>query len=146
MLMTRIMQNNSMRYIGGLLFVMFLMTSLLVATTGAQGAFGGSKEEACKGAALDDQGKCNGEASKTLDNTLKNVINVFSVIVSIAAVIMIIVGGLRYVLSGGDSGRVGSAKNTIIFALVGLLFVAIAQIIVRFVLNTATSGVTPEES
>lgn len=51
------------------------------------------------------------------------------------SVIMLIVGGLRYVLSGGDSNGVQSAKNTILYALVGLLVSAGAGLILRFVLG-----------
>jgi len=71
---------------------------------------------------------------------LKHCINIFSVIVGVVAVIMIIFGGFRYITSGGDSGNISSAKQTIIFAIVGLVVVALAQIIVRFVLSRATGA------
>lgn len=77
-------------------------------------------------------------ASDKVNSLLKTVINVFSIVVGVVAVIMIIVGGLKYITSGGDSGNVSSAKNTIIYALVGLVIVALAQFIVRFVLGKAT--------
>jgi hypothetical protein len=54
---------------------------------------------------------------------------------------MIVVGGFRYVTSAGDSTKVGSAKNTILYALIGLIIVALAQIVVRFVLSKATGTV-----
>ena len=69
------------------------------------------------------------------------VINILSVIVGIIAVIMIIYGGFKYITSGGDTGNVSGAKNTLIFALVGLIIVALAQFIVHFVLNSATTAV-----
>ena len=72
-----------------------------------------------------------------LNNLITNIVNIFSVVVGIIAVIMIIYGGFRYITSGGDSNHVGSAKNTIIYAIIGLVIVALAQIIVRFVLSTA---------
>ncbi len=75
-----------------------------------------------------------------VSNIIKTVINFFSFIVGVVAVIMIIVGGFRYITSGGDSGNVSSAKNTIIYAIIGLVVVALAQIIVQFVLNKVTSG------
>ncbi|HUS25861.1 MAG TPA: pilin [Nevskiaceae bacterium] len=65
------------------------------------------------------------------------IVNIFSAIVGIVAVIMIIYGGFKYITSGGDSGNVSAAKNTIIFAVVGLIIVALAQFIVRFVLDKA---------
>ena len=68
------------------------------------------------------------------------IVNIFSIIVGIIAVIMIIYGGFRYITSGGDSGRVGTAKNSLIYALVGLIIVALAQLIVHYVLNTASQA------
>jgi hypothetical protein len=52
---------------------------------------------------------------------------------------MIIYGGFRYITSGGDSNGVTAAKNTILYAIIGLIIVALAQIIVNFVLNKTTS-------
>jgi hypothetical protein len=68
-----------------------------------------------------------------------SVVNILSIIVGIVAVIMIIYGGFRYITSGGESGSVSSAKNTLLFAIVGLVIVALAQIIVRWVLGSASS-------
>ena len=73
-----------------------------------------------------------------VDRLITQIINVFSIVVGIVAVIMIIVGGLKYITSGGDSGKVTSAKNSIIYAIIGLVIVALAQVIVRFVLSKAT--------
>jgi hypothetical protein len=53
---------------------------------------------------------------------------------------MIVWGGLRYITSGGDSNKLSSAKNTIIYALIGLIIVALSQFIVRFVLAKATES------
>jgi hypothetical protein len=51
---------------------------------------------------------------------------------------MIIIGGFQYITSSGDSGKVGTAKNTILYAIIGLVIVALAQFIVRFVLSRVT--------
>ena len=77
--------------------------------------------------------------STDLSQTAKNAITVLSIIVGIAAVIMIIIGGFKYVTSGGDSAKISSAKSTIFYALIGLVVVALAQVIVRLVLTKATS-------
>ena len=76
----------------------------------------------------------NGSAS--VSSTVKSLINLLSLIVGVAAVIIIIIGGLQYVMSGGDSGKVGNSKNTILYAVIGLVVVALAQIIVRFTVQT----------
>lgn len=77
-----------------------------------------------------------------LTNLAKKVVNIFSIVVGVVAVIMIIYGGFRYITSGGDTGNVGNAKNTLIFAVVGLIIVALAQFIVHYVLNTAVNAGT----
>ncbi len=81
-----------------------------------------------------------GSADESINTLIATVINIFSLIVGVVAVIMIIIGGLKYITSGGDSGNVTGAKNTILYAVVGLVVVALAQIIVRFVLNRATNA------
>lgn len=78
------------------------------------------------------------KASTDINDLIKTVINIFSAVVGAVSVIMIIVGGFRYIISGGDSNNVGAAKNTILYAVVGLVIVAIAQIIVQFVLERTT--------
>jgi Type IV secretion system pilin len=78
-------------------------------------------------------------ASSTIGHIASTVVGIFSVVVGAAAVIMIIYSGFRYITSGGDSGRVGSAKNSLIYAIIGLVVVAIAQLIVHYVLSQANS-------
>ncbi len=79
------------------------------------------------------------EAGKTLPEIVAFIINVFSWIIGAVSVIMIIYGGFRYITSGGDSNGVTAAKDTILYAIVGLVIVALAQIIVNFVLDKTTS-------
>lgn len=68
--------------------------------------------------------------------------------VGIISVVMLIYGGLRYVISGGDSKKVTDAKNTILYAIIGLVISILAFAIVNFVINTITgtdnSAATPE--
>jgi cytochrome bd-type quinol oxidase subunit 2 len=73
--------------------------------------------------------------TEKVNNIITDIVNIFSVVVGIISVIMIIYGGFRYVTSGGDSGNVSNAKNTIIYAIIGLVIVALAQFIVQFVLD-----------
>lgn len=78
------------------------------------------------------------DAGKNIDTTVQNVINILSIAVGIAAVIMLIIGGFRYITSSGNQETVKAAKNTITYALIGLVIVALAQVIVNFVLNKTT--------
>jgi len=70
-----------------------------------------------------------------VDGIITKVGNVISILTGVASVIMIIVGGLQYVLSTGDPNRTNSAKNTILYALIGLVVAISAQVIVRLVLT-----------
>lgn len=69
------------------------------------------------------------------DGVLGVVVNILSLIVGIAAVIMIILGGLKYVTSGSNPQDVASARERIIYSLVALVVAALAQVIVRFVIG-----------
>lgn len=88
-------------------------------------------------------GTCAAEtanANSTVNSTIARGLNLFSAVVGIIAVVMIIVGGIQYITSGGDSGNVTKAKNTILYAVIGLVVVALAQIIVKFVLGRFTGN------
>ena len=58
-------------------------------------------------------------------------------VVGAIAVIMLIIGGIRYVVSGGQKEKVTNAKNTILYALVGLLIAIFANAIIQFILGAA---------
>lgn len=113
------------------------------------------KKNACAGAdlKLSGDGTCNDkvcvkkegdrcvergdqtQAESSVNRIVQLIVNILTTIVGVVAVIMIIVGGFKYVTSGGDSGKISSAKSTIIYSIVGLIIVALAQVIVRFVLS-----------
>ena len=77
--------------------------------------------------------------SSSITNIAKKVVNLFSIVVGAISVIMIIYGGFRYITSGGASEKVGEAKKTLIYAIIGLIVVALAQLIIHFVLNQANN-------
>jgi len=95
-----------------------------------------------------DAGTCattgDPSADGKVNSTLTLVIRIFQIVVGLISVIMIIFGGLKYVTSGGEATGISSAKNTIIYALIGIVVVVLAQVIVQFVLNrvnTVGSGI-----
>jgi uncharacterized membrane protein len=79
-------------------------------------------------------------SQKDITTLAQQVVQIFSIVVGAISIIMIIYGGFRYITSGGDSNRVGSAKNTLIYAIIGLIIVALAQLIVHFVLSTTSNS------
>ena len=85
-------------------------------------------------------GAGNENGNSSFQSLLKDAVNIFSLIVGIVAVVMIIVGGFKYITSGGESSKVSGAQSTILYAIVGLVIVVLAQVIVHFVLNRANSA------
>lgn len=82
--------------------------------------------------------------SSSVYTTIKTAVNVLSFLAGAIAVIMIVVAGVKFVTSGGESNAVSSAKNTLVYAIIGLVVVALAQAIVHFVLNAIINNtVTP---
>ena len=74
------------------------------------------------------------------DGVFTQVTNTVLYIVGIVSVVMLIYGGLRYVISGGDSKKVTDAKNTILYAIIGLIISILAFAIVNFVINAITGS------
>lgn len=73
-------------------------------------------------------------ATGSLTDNIKNIINVMLLIIGIVAVIMLIVGGFRYVLSNGNEKAVSGAKDTILYAVIGIVVALLSFAIVNFVL------------
>lgn len=66
--------------------------------------------------------------------------NVMLFIVGAISVIMIVIGGMRYVVSGGNTANVAAAKNTILYAIVGLVIAMLAYAVINFVISSLLSG------
>lgn len=71
---------------------------------------------------------------------LTTVTNVLLFVVGAISVIMVIIGGFRYVVSGGNSANITTAKNTILYAVVGLIIAIMAYALVNFVIGSFVSG------
>lgn len=95
--------------------------------------------QACSGITDAFGGTCDASdsagAKKAVGGIFGKVVNILSYIIGGICVIMIIIGGFRYIVSGGDQSGVSGAKNTILYALVGLAIVIFAQVIVKFVIG-----------
>lgn len=84
-----------------------------------------------------DPDKCQGD---DIGGIVQKVIKVLLFIIGAASVVMIIVGGVRYVTSAGNPEAVKGAKNTIVYAIVGLVVAILAYAIVTFVINNIASA------
>lgn len=126
--------------LGGVMAVSLLFGSVLsvaVATTVPAYAVT-PLESACQGAGgtfNPSTGEC-ASGGQSLQQFITNIINILLFIVGVAAVIVIIIGGLRYILSSGDQASITSAKNTILYAVIGLIVALLAYAIVNFVLSS----------
>lgn len=72
-------------------------------------------------------------------SVFNTIINAILYIVGIICVIMLIIGGIRYATSSGDQTQVTGAKNTIMYAVIGLIVAILAYAIVNWVLITINS-------
>lgn len=82
------------------------------------------------------------QAATLFGNTgiFTTVTNVMLFIVGAISVIMIVIGGLRYVISGGNTTNVTAAKNTILYAVVGLVVAMLAYALINFVITSFMPG------
>ena len=100
----------------------------------------------CTGANLQftenpSSGSCSGtDTTGQINKIIHTIINLLSAVIGIVAVVMIMVGGFRYITSGGNDTSVTSAKNTILYAIIGLIIVAVAQVLVKITLSKVANS------
>ena len=111
----------------------------VVAIAGMAGSFDASALTLQEGA---EAARCDGCPADLFGNNgvFKQVTNTVLYIVGIIAVIMLIIGGIKYVVSGGDSKKVTDAKNTVLYAIIGLVIAFLAFAIVNFVISALPSS------
>lgn len=80
--------------------------------------------------------KIGGEQNDTnIYDTIKNILGAVFIVVGIIAVIVLVIGGINYMMSQGDPGKVKKAKDTILYGIIGLIVSLLAFAIVQFVLD-----------
>jgi hypothetical protein len=131
--------------VAALLLPMMIGGASLALVAPSQPAWADAADAACEGlneaglAETDPEGGCSeSNAGTTVTGVIGTVVNILSFLVGVVAVIMVIVGGFRYVTSGGDANATKSARNTIIYALVGVAIALLAQVLVRYVFTALT--------
>lgn len=83
-------------------------------------------------------GNEDGNKAGDVTKTIQDIINILLFLVGLIAVLMIVIAGFRFVTSNGDANTVSSAKNTIIYAVIGIVIAVMAYAIVNFVLVNIT--------
>jgi hypothetical protein len=93
---------------------------------------------ACSGSAA-TSAACTNNTTDPVSGTDGVIYKVTQLVVfatSIVAVLMIMIGGFTYIMSSGDPQKISAAKNTIIYAIIGLIVAVSAQLIIKFVLQS----------
>jgi hypothetical protein len=75
------------------------------------------------------------------DSIFTTIVNVLLFLIGAISVIMLIYGGIRYTTSGGNSASVTAAKNTIMYAIIGLIIAFLAFAVVNWVLGAVNTTV-----
>jgi len=124
------------KVLAGLLMVPILALGVSVIGDGGAIAFAATTTETINSGIT-----ATGQSDDTsLATIIRNIINALLWFIGIIGVIMLIVGGIRYILSAGNSAQVTAAKNTILYALIGIVIAVLALVIVNFVIDLPTSG------
>lgn len=82
----------------------------------------------------------SGTASGGLIDAVVTIVNIFLILAGLVAAIFLIVGGVQYIISRGDDDAVTRAKNTILYAIIGLVVIGLAAAIVNFVVGAIQSA------
>lgn len=86
---------------------------------------------------LDLIGSGAATASSDLKGAVTKIINAILGVVGLLAVVMVIIGGINFITSQGDTGKVTKARNTILYGVIGMVIAILAYAIVNFVITNA---------
>lgn len=81
-----------------------------------------------------------GNNENTLIDTIQGIINAVIAVLGVVAVLVIIIGGVQYMTSSGDSAKVKKAKDTILYGVIGLVICVLAFAIVNFIIFNLIGG------
>lgn len=117
---------------------LYLMTLLsggvLLAAASAPSAMAIELFPTCNGPSA-NTAVCKATKTDSVDKLVVDITGILMWILGIVAVIMIVIGGFKYVTSNGDANAIQSAKNTILYSVIGLVVAILGQTIVKFVVG-----------
>jgi hypothetical protein len=133
------MRRILLAFTGLTLLLAVAMPSVTLAAAPAQGVRG-DIFQVCQTGKASDSTVCkdSGNSSNPLtgkDGLIIKIARIVGVIAGAAAVIIIIISGMRYVLSAGDTKQATDSRNALLYALIGLVIIVIAESIISFVIN-----------
>jgi hypothetical protein len=122
------------RLIASLAFFMLCLLGMVQPAAAAWNPFstacgsGGGASAVCSGS---DQSK----GANPIVTIITDATNIVALVAGVAAVVLLVMGSLRYITSNGDSNNVSSAKGTVVNALIGLFVIAIARTLIVYVIG-----------
>jgi hypothetical protein len=126
---------KTMRHLASIFMPFLMLTSVISFVLLPAYALADTPQTAiCSGVGIASANGTCGDNGAQVNTVILTAINLFSTFVGLFAVVMIIVAGFRFITSGGDPGQVSSAKNAIIYAIIGIVVVVLSQFIVHFVI------------
>lgn len=108
----------------GAIFSISLLATPVNAVNVWQGCAGNNQSEVCKSSGTDNA-----------TTTVKNLINLALWAIGIVAVIVIIISGYKFITANGEAAKVASARNTLLYSVIGLVVAMLAWGIVAFIVN-----------
>ena len=150
------MKLTKKRIFAGVVTLAFVMMLVMPSAASAAscgdydvGDCGASSTAEAHGCSVNAAGtKCTGfwlpasstDSNADMDTILGNVVNTITGILGFVAVIMILIGGFQWMTAGGEDGKVDKAKGTLKNGIIGLVIVAGAWVIIKFVLTIIFGG------
>lgn len=89
----------------------------------------------CKGGGASDTKVCEAEKTDNVDTVMKNIVSILLYFIGAVAAIMIVIGGIKYSTANGDKTKIEEAKNTLLYAVIGLVAAISGQALVLFVVD-----------
>ncbi len=115
----------------GYSFVLASFVALLLFATPSQAL---NLYDNCSGSSADSS-VCGGATGDSIGTIVTNIISILMYVLGFVAVIVIVIGGIMYATAAGDANRLKAAKDTILYAAIGVAVAILAQVIVQFVVR-----------
>lgn len=117
----------------------FSLNIFSLAPVSASNASASASRDVCNASGVSAEVKkaagCSGN-SNALPKAIQSILSAIIVVSGIIAVVFIVYGGIQYMTSAGDAGKIKKAKDTILYAVIGLIVCALAFAIVNFVIGS----------
>jgi len=81
----------------------------------------------------------SGTSNRPLIDAITAIVNIFLILAALTAAVFLVLGGVRYITSRGDEDEAAAAKNTILYAVIGLIVIGLSAAVVNFTIRAVQS-------